>query len=601
MAALTIEQALQAAIAQHQAGHLAAAEAIYRQILAVQPNHADALHLLGAAALMSGRHEEARDLIERAVALSPDNPAYESNFGEACRRLGRLDEAVDHLRRAVALQPDFADALNNLGSTLALLERWDEAIACLQRCAALRPDHVGTLNNLGLAFMRQDRTQEAAVTYRQLATLMPNSAEAHNNLAEALLKGRCWDEAILCCQRALVLAPDYVEAHGNLGMACLGAGQRDEAVASLERALMLRSDSASLLTGLSAALLERGEYERARQLCERALAVDPGFPLGHWTRSLALLSLGRFEEGWREYEWRWQCPPLSTFRRRFPVPQWDGPAAPGQTILAHAEQGYGDALQFLRYVLLLRQRPGVDRVILECGRPLVRLFASSIGDGVEVFPRETWDGSDLPPFDRHIPWMSLPLALGLFEPQTMAEPYLRADPELRHAWRERLGAGQPFRVGLVWEGNRDHQWYRYRSIAAEKFLPLLRLPGVAFYGWQTEPGNDTPRALVEAGLIDVTANITDFAETAALMAELDLVISVDTAAAHLAGALGRPVWTLLPFVADWRWGSEGEATPWYPGMRLFRQPAEGDWDAALDRVARSCRTAAVSKLNREPA
>ncbi|MDR3404036.1 MAG: tetratricopeptide repeat protein [Chthoniobacter sp.] len=600
MAALTIEQALQSAIAQHQAGNLAAAEAIYRQILALQPQHADALHLLGAAALMSGRHEEARRLIMQAVVLSPNSPVYESNLGEACRRLGKLDEAVGHLRRAVALQPDYADALNNLGSTLALLEQWDEAITCLQRSVALRPDDVSALNNLALALMKQDRTAEAAMHYRHVTTLLPNSAEALDNLAEALLKERCWDEAILCGRRALALAPDHVEAHGNLDMAYLGAGRREEAVASLERGLVLRPDSASLLTGLSAALLEGGEYERARQLCSRALDVYPDFPPAHWTRSLALLHLGRFEEGWKEYEWRWQSTPLSNFRRRFPVPQWDGTPIRGETVLAHAEQGYGDALQFLRYVLLLRERPGIDRVILECGRPLVRLFASSIGEGVEVFPRETWDGGELPKFDRHIPWMSLPLALGLFEPQTMAEPYLRADPELRQHWRERLEADQPFRVGLVWAGNRDHRWYHYRSIPPEKLVPLLRLPGVAFYSLQVDSPGGTPPALAEAGLIDLTAGIADFADTAALMAELDLIISVDSATAHLAGAMGRPVWTLLPFFADWRWGVEQEDTPWYPTMRLFRPPASGDWDSVLERVVRSCRAEADARAKRVP-
>jgi len=526
MAGLTIEQALQTAIAQQQAGQIAAAEAIYRQILTVQPNHADALHLLGTAALVSARYDQALDLIGRAIAVAVPNAMYESNLGETYRRLGRFDEAIVHLRRAVALQPDFADAWNNLGSSLAL-------------------------------------------------------------------KGEC-DEAIACCQRALALKPNFAEAYGNLGVAYLGKGWRDEAIACNKRALALRPDSAELLNNLAAAFVESGDYGKALEFCERALAVSPDFAPAHWARSHMLLRLCRFEEGWREYEWRWRCPPLSAYRRRFAVPQWDGTSLPGQTLLAHAEQGYGDAIQLLRYVPLLRQRAGGGRIILECGRPLVRLIASAVGPDIAVFPRETWDGNELPRFDRHIPWLSLPLTLGSFEPVRMAERYLHANPELGATWRQRLGASGPLRVGLAWTGNPNYQWDHYRSIAPEKFLPLLRLPGIHFYSLQVQTRNGTPKPLLDAGLIDLTAQITDFADTAALVAELDLIISTDGVTVHLGGALGRPVWALLPFVPDWRWGLEREDSPWYPSVRLFRQSAIGDWNSVLRRVEQACAKAATA-------
>jgi tetratricopeptide (TPR) repeat protein len=596
MAALTIEQALQAAVGQHQAGHLAAAEAIYRQILAVQPNHPEALHLLGAVALVSGRYVEALDLIGRALTISPNHPIYESNLGEAYRRLGRLDEAIVHLRRAVALQPDYVDALNNLGSSLAQMEQWGEAMTNFQRASALRPEDTNTLNNLALAWMKQGCAEEAAACYRRVITLDANSAEAHHNLAEALLKGRHWDEAIACEQRAVTLRPVFMEAYGNLAVALLAKDRHAEAIACNERGLALKPDSPELWTNLAAAFVESGQHDKALHACERALAIDPDFAPAHWARSLMLLRAGRFEEGWQEYEWRWKTTPLSTYRRRFPAPQWDGTPAADQTILAHAEQGYGDAIQFLRYALLLRERIGAGRLILECGRPLVRLFASAIGADTPVFPRETWDGNELPPFDRHIPWHSLPLTLGTFEPLQMGEPYLHADPELRAIWRERIGEGRAFRVGLAWTGNPDYARLRHRSIAPENLLPLLRLPDVRFYSLQVDTRGGAPQELMEAGLIDLTPHITDFADTAALVAELDLIISTDGATVHLAGALGQPVWTLLPFVPDWRWGLEGEQTPWYPTMRLFRQPAMGDWDSVLRHVEKLCAEAAAAGL-----
>lgn len=584
MAALTLEQALQTAIAQHQAGNLAAAETIYRQILAIQPQHADALHLLGVAALMSGRCEEAVELIERAVALSPGQPVYESNLGEACRRLGRFEKAIAHLRHAVDLQPDNASAWKNLGSAFAGQERLDEAIACFERAGSLCPEDAGTQNNLALAFSKQGRHADAITCYQRVTVLLPHSAEAHNNLAQALLDERRWDEAMACCQRALALQADYSKARGNLGVALLRAGRLEEALACNEQAVMLEPNSADLRTNLAISLLAGGEYERARAACESALAIDPDSGPAHRIHAEILLRAGHFEEGWREYEWRWQSAPLSTFRRRFPVPQWDGTLAPGKLILAHAEQGYGDTLQFLRYVRLLRERVGSESVMVECGGPLVRLIASALGEKAAVFPRTSWDGRELPPFDYHIPWHSLPLVLGVFDPMPMDGPYLHADPERRAEWQARLGARSSLRIGLAWAGNPNHPGDRYRSLAPESLLPLLRLSGATFHSLQIEPRNAPPSVLNHAGLVDHTAHIRDFVDTAALMAELDLIISVDSSAAHLAGALGRPVWTLLPFAADWRWGIQGEHTPWYPTMRLFRQPAAGDWNTVLQRV-----------------
>jgi hypothetical protein len=254
--------------------------------------------------------------------------------------------------------------------------------------------------------------------------------------------------------------------------------------------------------------------------------------------------------------------------------------------LLHAEQGVGDAIQFLRYVPMAVERARAARVILECPSSLTRLIAQSGEWGAEIIARQSWDGAGLPAFGLHLPLLSLPFALGVYEPLRMPQPYLRASPEARYACRSLLAA-DGFRVGLVWAGNPRHQEDRRRSMAFEQLLPLLRVPNVHFYSLQIEP-----RSPADAVVSDLAPHLTDFAETAAMVSELDLVICVDTAVAHLAGALGRPVWTLLPFVPDWRWGLEREDATWYPTMRLFRQRKAGDWEDVIRRVSEALRAEA---------
>ena len=546
MAALTIEQAFQLALAHHQAGRLAEAEAIYRQVLAAEPRHADALHLLGVLAAGEGRFDEALELIQKAILLLPVQPIFHMNLGVAYRRLGRLEEAVACLQRAAALGQEMAAVHMNLGDALYGLGRIDDSIASSQRALALRPDYAEAHSNLGNALAKKRRWDEAAACYHRALALKPDYAEAHNNLGNAFIEHHRWDEALACCQRALALKPDLIEAYGNLGVA----------------------------------LVEMGGPSAALDFYRQTIASRPDFAPAHWNLALLLLRIGRYEEGWKEYEWRWRYEGFASPKRNFSAPQWDGSPVAGGAILLHTEQGFGDALHFLRYVPFVAGRVG--RAIFECPPELARLITQSGGWNADIIVR---DGGPPPPFDCHLPLLSLPLALGRFEPMPMAAPYLGADPGLRAAWRERLGVSSNRRVGLAWAGSPKHQNDGRRSIEAEQFLPFLRTSCVSFFSLQVRPPGALPQALADAGVIDLTAHITDFADTAALMAELDLIITVDTAAAHLAGALGRPVWTLLPFVPDWRWGLEREGTPWYPTMRLFRQPSPGDWDSVIGRVA----------------
>jgi hypothetical protein len=298
-----------------------------------------------------------------------------------------------------------------------------------------------------------------------------------------------------------------------------------------------------------------------------------------------LLLEGRWREGWSEYESRLRTPANAVRLRGLSEPRWDGAPIPGGTLLIHAEQGFGDTLQFMRYVPLACQRAGAARVIVECQRELLSLLSSGGGWGCELIPRGALDCADAPRFDVQLPMLSLPLALEHFDPMPMPAPYVAPPPRLLDAWRERLAAVPGFRVGIAWAGNPSHREDRLRTIRPEQLLPLLRVPGAVFYSLQLEQREGVSALpLTEAGLRDFTAHIGDFADTAAMMAELDLIITVDTASAHLAGAMGRPVWTLLPFVPDWRWGLKNEDTPWYPTMRLFRQPRLTDWDAVIAKV-----------------
>jgi hypothetical protein len=302
----------------------------------------------------------------------------------------------------------------------------------------------------------------------------------------------------------------------------------------------------------------------------------------HFNLSVLQLLRGRYEEGWREYEWRW----LSCGRdhiRKFSRPQWDGQPMPGKSLLLHAEQGYGDALLLTRYLPMVCERSQASRVILECQPMLAPLLEQLGRRGVEVVVCTDDDGH-LPPFDAHLPSFSLPLILGAFAPVPPLSPALEADADLRAKWRERLGKSDRKRVGVAWAGSPVQADDRHRSMAPEKLLPLLGVSEVEFVSLQVEPRGSLPEVLAAAGLRDVNDGIRDFADSAALMAELDLIITVDTATAHLAGTLGRPTWVLLNRVPFWPYGLEAETTPWYPTMKLFRQRVLKEWEPVVERA-----------------
>jgi tetratricopeptide (TPR) repeat protein len=547
MAERTIQQNFDLALQHHQAGRLQEAERLYREILTRQPSHAGALQYLGIIANQAGRSDIAVELIRRAIALEPNDAAAHSNLGNVLKDKGQLDEAIVACRRAIALNPNLPEAHCNLGVALKDKGQLDQAISAYRQAIAVRPNYAEAHSNLGVALAEKGQLDEAITAWRQAIALSPNYAEAHSNLGVALAEKGQLDEGIAAYRRAIAVNPNLAEVHNNLGNTLRDRGQLDEAIAALDQ----------------------------------AIALDPGLSDAHKNLSFALLTRGDFQRGWEEHEWRWKCKDFPSQPRNFARPQWDGYPLEGRTLLLHPEQGFGDAIQFIRYVPMVARRGG--RIIVECKAELQRLF-QTITAGCQNVARDQL----LPAFDFHCPLLSLPRIFGTTladVPQTV--PYLQADGDAAGGWQDRLAEHlDVVTVGLAWAGSPAQKNDRNRSTKLARLARLGQVPGVRFFSLQKgEAAAEARTPPPGMELVDWTEELTDFADTAALIANLDLIITVDTAVAHLAGAMGKPVWTLLSFVADWRWLREREDSPWYPSMRLFRQSALGDWDNVIKRVA----------------
>lgn len=464
-------------------------------------------------------------------------------------RAGRAKEAEPIYRQVLALRPDNTDALYLLGLLTQSDGRFAESAELFHRAVAVDPYSVRCQMNLGLSLggMGLGRTEDAIAAFRKAIELDPNVAEAWSNLGNELRTEGKFEEAMDCYRRALRLKENFPEAQCNLGV-CLQETEPtlDGAIAAYEKSLEMQHD----------------------------------FALGHWNLGFARMLLGDFQRGLPELEWRFETRTISK-RRQFPQPQWDGRDINGRTILIHAEQGLGDSIHMVRYLPMLAARGA--RIVLECPAPLVRLLQTA--PGIErIIPA----GRPVPTFDVHCPTLSLPLAFKTTLATIPAQvPYLWPDSDYLDLWKRRIGVGPDHRsIGLVWAGRPENRNDRNRSMRLEQFAPLAAARGVRFFSLQKGAGAEQakcPPAGME--LIDLTAELYDFADTAAMIAVLDLVITVDTAVAHLAGAMGKADWVLLPRMPDWRWLLEREDSPWYPTARLFRQKTRGDWTEVMQRVA----------------
>jgi len=521
----------------------------FQKAASLAPGFAEAHANLGTALLEAGRLEEAVAALQKAAKLAPGMAPVHNSLGAALKQQGRLDEAAYAYRAALAIAPAYPEALCNLAAVLCDVGVLDEATALCRNAIKLAPSLAKAHNIMGVILKDQDRLPEAAECFRTAIALAPRESEPYVNLGNVLTAQGQHDQPVLLCRQAAALAPESVEAQNNLGTALYAAGRLDDAIGCFRRAVTLRPDRAE----------------------------------GHFHLGMALLAKGDMARGWREYEWRWKIPLMAAVRRRFDEPEWDGSPAPGKILLIHAEQGLGDTLQFCRYAPLAAAQ-GL-RVILEVQKPLIRLLSNL--PGIETIIAR---GEPLPPFDMHAHMLSLPHLFGtVLETIPAAIPYLTADPAAVAAMQARLAEipKTGLRVGLVWAGNSYRNVPgmaavdRRRSIAPARLAPLVAVPGPHFISLQKEG----PPAPPEFGLTDIMDEIQDFADTAALVSNLDLVISVDTSVAHLAGALGKPVWLLNRFVTDFRWLTSGQNSPWYPTMKIFRQQRADAWDAVIAEVA----------------
>ena len=561
--------------------------AAYQRALRLRPDYPEALNNLGTTLEALGRPAEAAEAFRRALALQPEQAEWWGNLGNVLTALRQADAAEDAYRRAVALSPTLPRAHAQLGSALRKEGRPSEAEAAFRAQVTLSPDDPDAHLNLAAALGEQDRAAEAAALLPRAVALAPERPEAHHTLATALRQLGRLDEAEAAGRHALALRPHYAEALGNLGLILREQGRLDEAEPLLRRALALQPTTVRAFNDLAIVLADQARLHEALAVLDLAAALDPADAETRHHRALLLLLQGRFGEGWAEYEARFDTKQGRPDRRGFAQPRWDGEALEGRTILLHAEQGLGDTLQFCRYASLVAGRGG--RVVLEVQPPLRPLLASLPGVAQLIVQGET-----LPPFDVCCPLLSLPRAFGMGEGADAGAvpagtPYLAPPADALARWRERLPPGRAPRVGVVWAGNPRHVNDRRRSLPFAALAPLWDVPGVSWASLQAGPRASDLAGAPPGVIEDLAPRLHDFGETAAAVCQLDLVVTADTAVAHLAGALGKPAFVLLPFVPDWRWLRRGGSSPWHPTLRLFRQDARREWASVVDAAAAALR------------
>lgn len=541
---------LQAALAHHQAGRLQAAQDIYETLLRHNPEHAEALHHLGLVALQRGRLQDAVTLISRASSLRPDEPTVWGNLGVALNSAGKPQQATACLRKAVSLKPDYAQAYSSLALALRALDRLEEAEACARQAVRLTPEEPDALNNLGLILRELGHQQEAESTLRKATELAPEHASAFNNLGLILQDAGRLEDAERVMRLSISLQPDTADFHNNLALLLQDMGRWKESADSARRAIGLAVQHAGAKTNLALALLSSGDYETGLPLYEQRFGVR---------------------------ENRLTLPPAiaAAVRER---PAWQGEDVAGKTLLILCDQGHGDNLMMMRYLPLLAKQ-GAVRIKVVCNPALARIFAA-LRAPCEAIP---WHKTATPgQFDLHCPMMSLPQRFGTrIGSIPNAVPYVHPNDADILAWRARTDSLQGLKVGIAWAGNPTLRTDARRSVPPEALQPLLQVEGVCFISLQK---NALHRGMPGSGMHNWMDECRDFYDTACLVSSLDLVISADTAVAHLAGALGRPVWMLNRYESEWRWMLEREDSPWYPTMRVLRQPDSGNWAGLCKRA-----------------
>jgi tetratricopeptide (TPR) repeat protein len=534
----------QAAREYQKAGALQQAQQAYEDILIQEPAHAGSLHMLGLILAQTGQAQQGVDLLCRALELEPHNAQAYYGLGFAMCKLKQFAAGIECYDTAMSLRPQFAEAACDKGSALIELNRCLEAVESFDLAIGWRLDYADAYVYRGNAFMGLQENERAVRSFETGLALNPGFASGHLNLGNALLALRDYEGALASYDRAIALQPDQAMAHSN----------RSGVLKHLHR------------------------FEEALRSGESAIALAPDFAFGHFNYSLLLLLLGDLRAGFEKYHTRWQTDTFQVIRRKFPQPMWLGQEdLKGQTVLIHTEQGLGDTIQFARYAQVLADRGA--RVVFEVEPALYDLLRTL--PGVDTLVRQR---DPLPAFDLYCPLMSVPIGCGTtLETVPCAVPYLRTNPAKVWAWQDRLGPKTRSRVGLVWSGSTTHQADHLRSLELSELLDALP-DGFDYVSLQKEIRPADIAAVQASGMAHFGDELLTMDDTAALCACIDLVIAVDTSVAHLAGALGLPVWVLLPHMPDWRWLLDRSDSPWYPSARLYRQQQRSDWSAPLAQV-----------------
>jgi tetratricopeptide (TPR) repeat protein len=603
-------EALQQAMRLLQAGQPGEAERVLAPLLRQSPANADALALLALSFAQRDENTRADELLAQALKLSPDNLTAQVNHAKVLTKLDRWPEVVAAATAVLEKRPGHMEARRLRGQAFAALKHDDQALADLDavttdnvatllmraklrytagraadavadydRIIALAPAHWEALNNRGIALEVLQRYDDAFASYERAVALNPTNTSALHNRAACLLTLRRHPEALPLFRHLIEIEPASADNWTGHGAALASLLHFDEAIASFDKALALDPQSVRALVSRGTVLAAMDRTPEALTDYRHALRLDPGNATAHANLAFALLADGNLADGFVEYEWRRKDGPIQLSSRRFDKPEWQGEQIAGKTLLLHPEQGLGDILQFARFVPELCAQGA--NVIVEVPGALEALMQTLPGNATIVRT-----GTPLPPYDLHAPLMSLGQKLNLtLETIPAHVPYLHVPADRQTKWRSRMPPLAKPRVGLCWSGNPAHSNDRARSIPFDRFASIAAMPDVAYVNLQRDLRDGDKAAFAASNRIaNLMPDVADLADTAALIAELDLVICVDTSIAHLAGALAKPVWILIATSADWRWLKRREDSPWYPTARLFRQTEHGDWDTVIDRV-----------------
>lgn len=643
----TTSDALREALEYHHAGHLQQAEQIYRSILASDPNSAEAWQCLGVLAHQTGHYGEAVKMFERAIQLGLRTPESYNNLGEALRCLEKNQEAANAYQTAIQLNPNYAEALSNLGLLYNSQDRHRDALPLLEKAIMLRPNlanghlnygmalantgkieraikhweiarrlkpgHLLILKNLGMGLQHVERFEESVEVLKELIEKYPDLGAAYSYYGYALASIGKFEEGIAAAKKAVEIVPrEQPDLYNILAMTYFRADQLDDALMAAKKAVRLDPGYYNAIVNVgrfyaklesfheASVWFERAneidptdmnvgqalfssyhmlkQHDRALTIVEKTLQHHPDHPDLHFNRSTALLALGRYIEGFKEYEWREEHKSFNKLLKNLNRTTWDGSDPTGQSILICSEQGFGDIIQFARYISLVVATGAKVMVDVPWEvRPLIETIPGIL----RVVPMET----ELSEFNHHVLLLSLPrIFKTTLETIPAKVPYLHADALHIEKWKPVIDAhARGLKVGIVWGGNAvpDHR----RSTTLKAMLPLADVPNISWYSLQVGQHREQLKdAAPQMDILDLGKDFKDFADTAAVLSQLDLVITIDTSAAHLAGAMALNAWIMLPYSADWRWMTEGDTTPWYPTLRLFRQEKADEWRPVIEEI-----------------